>query len=218
MINRRAAVISAVLILVMCAAGIWALLIIPAGARVAVHFDAAGHADGWSNGVRAFFTLPVLAAVIWGVMALLPRIDPRGDNLARSAAAYGTLWIAIIAFLCVQQGSLIARSQHIELPVARVHAAMIGALFIVIGNVLGKIRPNYFLGIRTPWTLADEHVWDQTHRFGGWAFVAAGALLLVAGFAAPQATPAAALTLPVILALALGVTVKSYLLWKQHHR
>ncbi|HEX4052088.1 MAG TPA: SdpI family protein [Steroidobacteraceae bacterium] len=107
---------------------------------------------------------------------------------------------------------------RIELPTARLQVAMLGALFIVLGNVLGKIRPNYFLGIRTPWTLADEHVWEQTHRFGGWAFVAGGTVMLVAAFAAPQATAATTLMLPVILAVVLGVTLKSYLLWKQQCR
>lgn len=56
---------------------------------------------------------------------------------------------------------------------------LVDGLFLVIGNVMGKLRPNYTVGIRTPWTLANDRVWDQTHRFGGKTFVFAGGLLCV---------------------------------------
>ncbi|MDD2516329.1 MAG: SdpI family protein, partial [Candidatus Gracilibacteria bacterium] len=57
-----------------------------------------------------------------------------------------------------------------------------GALFIVLGNYLGKIRQNYFVGIKTPWTLANEDVWNKTHRIGGWAFIISGILFIINSF------------------------------------
>lgn len=92
--------------------------------------------------------------------------------------------------------------------------ALLGAIFVVIGNVMGKIRPNYAIGIRTPWALADEHVWDKTHRFGGWAFVAGGIVLVVASFTLPATTPTVAATLGVTAAVVVATTLKSYLLWR----
>jgi uncharacterized membrane protein len=58
-----------------------------------------------------------------------------------------------------------------------------------IGNVLGKLRSNFFVGIRTPWTLSSEHVWDQTHRWAGRLFVGAAAVLAVLAGAMPVQRP-----------------------------
>jgi immunity protein, SdpI family len=212
-VSRRAAMICAALIAVMFAAGAWALLHV--SGPIATHFDAYGRANGWATPARAFLTHPVIALAVWALLALLPRIDPRGANLARSEAAYGTIWIALTALLCVQQGALIVRALGVAVPASRLGAALMGALFILMGNVMGKVRWNYTVGIRTPWTLADEWVWDRTHRFGGWAFVFAGALLLIAAFAAPPATPAPRLIVPVVLTVTAVTVLKSYLLWRE---
>lgn len=215
MVSRRSALIAAALIAAMIIAGIWAWMEIPPGTSVAIHFNATGQPNGWGTPGRAFFTLPLLAVFIWVLMAVLPLIDPRGTNIVRSERAYGTVWIAIMGVLCVQQGSIIAHAAGAELPTSRITAALLGALFVVMGNVLGKIRWNYTVGIRTPWTLADERVWDKTHRFGGWVFVGGGVLLLIAAFTAPSTLPVAALILPVVLGAGLITVLKSYLLWKE---
>lgn len=212
---RRSALIAAGLIGVMMVAGVWAWIEAPASARVAIHFNATGRPNGWGTPARAFFTLPVLATFVWVLLAILPHIDPRGANISRSEKAYGAIWVAIIGMLGVQQGSLIARAFGVELPMSRISVAALGILFVVLGNVLGKVRWNYTVGIRTPWTLADERVWDKTHRFGGWAFVGGGILLLIGAFAAPPAVPISSFTLPVILGIALATFIKSYLIWKE---
>ena len=82
---------------------------------------------------------------------------------------------------------LAASGRHVPLLV--VAQLLMGGLFIVLGNYSGKVRRNYFIGIRTPWTLASEEVWSRTHRFGGWVFVIAG-IALVALAWAPATTPA----------------------------
>jgi uncharacterized membrane protein len=215
MISRGAALLSSLLIATMMVAASWGWLELPADARVAIHFDALGQPNGWSTPLRAFFTIPVIAVLTWGLFAVLPLIDRRGANIARSEKAYGIIWVAVTLVLCVQEGFLIARAMGAELPTSRFAAALIGALLVIVGNVMGKIRWNYSVGIRTPWTLSDERVWDKTHRFGGWAFVAGGALLLVAVFAMPPSTPIFALTLPVVLGVALATVLKSYLLSRE---
>ena len=217
MISRGAALLSGLLIASMTVAASWAWLVLPADTRIVTHFDMFGHANGWSTPTRALFTAPVGAVLLWGVFAILPSIDPRGSNLARSQKPYGTMWVAITFMLCVVEGSIIARAMGAEVPTSRLMALVLGALLIVAGNVLGKIRSNYTMGIRTPWTLADERVWDKTHRFGGWAFVVGGALVLIATFALPPAVPILMLVLGVVLGIALATVLKSYLLWKQTH-
>lgn len=92
---------------------------------------------------------------------------------------------------------------------------LVKGLFLVIGNVMRKLRPNYTVGIRTPWTLANERVWDKTHRFGGLVFFIAGLALMGAALLAVPST----LGVPLIVAASLISTVlcvgKSWLLWRQ---
>ena len=101
---------------------------------------------------------------------------------------------------------------------SRLGVILTGGFLIVAGNVLGKIRWNHTLGIRTPWTLGDERVWDKTHRFGGWAFVAGGVLLLGATFALPPSIPPVAVAVPVVAGVASATILKSYLLARQQQR
>lgn len=110
--------------------------------------------------------MPVIALVVWTIQALLPRVDPRGLNLARSATAYGTSWLAVTAVLAIEQAIIIAIALGVDFNRGKLFLSLLAGLLIVVGDVLGKLRWNYTVGIRTPWTLADERAWDMTHRFG----------------------------------------------------
>ena len=83
-------------------------------------------------------------------------------------------------------------------------------LFMVIGNFLGKVRKNFFLGIRTPWTLASDEVWAKTHRLGGWCFVLAGAIMIVMAFVGPGMS----WLIYLIVAIALAPVVYSYFAYR----
>jgi uncharacterized membrane protein len=94
---------------------------------------------------------------------------------------------------------------------------LFGGMLIVTGNVFGKLRWNYTVGIRTPWTLADEWVWDQTHRVGGWVFVIGGMTALVLSLLLPAVAVPVVLAglMPAIVVLPIG---KSYLLWRERKK
>jgi uncharacterized membrane protein len=81
--------------------------------------------------------------------------------------------------LALTQAGLLAAAAGVILPVPRLLCLLVGGLLILAGNVLGKLRPNHVVGIRTPWTLASDRVWDQTHRFAGFVLVATGLGLAV---------------------------------------
>ena len=98
---------------------------------------------------------------------------------------------------------------------SRVVPLGMGILFIALGNVLPRVEPNWFVGIRTPWTLSSDSVWRKTHRTGGWTFFLGGCALLIEGvtplgnfWPAMAVTTAAAVLIPVI---------QSYVLWKGEH-
>jgi uncharacterized membrane protein len=214
MVNRQSALVSAALIALMVVAGLWALSVLPVDARVPIHFNYEGEADGWARPWIGLFVSPAIAAAIWVVQALLPRIDPRGQNLARSPAAYGTIWIAITVVMTILQAIIICSALGMNFNRGRLLLLLVAGLLIVIGNVMGKLRWNYTVGIRTPWTLADERVWDKTHRFGGRALVLGGMFIFLAAFI-PEMQGLQGLLIAVITGGVCLVTIaKSYLYWR----
>ncbi|MFG6429214.1 SdpI family protein [Roseateles sp. LYH14W] len=215
MLERNGTRIQLALIAVMVAAGLWAWNQLPAGATVPVHFNAAGEADGWMSAGIGLSLMPLIALALLGLRWLLPRIDPRGQNIERSGAAVDTIWVVVALMLTVLQLRIAMLALGFGQPAPQLPLLLTGGMFIVMGNVLGKLRPNHSVGIRTRWTLDNERVWDQTHRFGGKAFVLAGVLLL-----ALAATPlASGWVAPAIVAVsvcvALASVFKSYWLWRQ---
>ncbi|MCB0026848.1 MAG: SdpI family protein, partial [Anaerolineales bacterium] len=108
-----------------------------------------------------------------GLIAAIPFIEPRRSNLAMSRTAYVALWAVLLFYFLVLHVILVINALHeagvvaFNLDVGRLVPISVGVLFVVIGNYLGKIRSNYMMGIRTPWTLASDLAWDKTHRLGG---------------------------------------------------
>jgi len=215
MLDRNGTRIQLALIAVMAAAGLWAWNELPAGALVPVHFNAAGDADGWMPAGLGVALMPLIALALLGLRWLLPRIDPRGHNIERSGAAVDTIWVAVSLMLAVLQLRIAMQAMGLGQSASQLPLLLTGGLFVVMGNMLGKLRPNHSVGIRTRWTLANERVWDQTHRFGGKAFVFAG-VVLGALAAAPLSS---AWVAPVIVAASLGAALasmfKSYRVWRR---
>lgn len=118
--------------------------------------------------------LPVLA---W----LLPRIDPRRGSYERHRPTYWLIWNASMVLVAVLQAMIVGTALGWAIDTARVFAIALGAFFMVAGNSLGRVRPNWFLGIRTPWTLSNDEVWRRTHRLAARMTVLSGALLVLAG-------------------------------------
>ena len=88
-----------------------------------------------------------------------------------------------------------------------------GALFVVLGNLLGKVRPNWFFGIRTPWALSSAESWSRTHRLGGWLFLALGLLTMASALAVPRWSIAVMMAL--LLAATVGLAAYSYVVWRR---
>jgi uncharacterized membrane protein len=215
MLERFGLRIQLVLIAAMVLAGVWARTQLPEGAQVPVHFSMHGDVDGWSGATVGLFMLPGTALALLGVQWLLPRIDPRGDNLRRSAKAVTTIFVGVTLLLALVQAQVVAMALGLTGPAARMPLLLVGGLFVVMGNVLGKLRSNYTVGIRTPWTLSNERVWDQTHRFAGKVFVGAGLLLLVLAMSSLPAQWQAPAIGGTAIAAAMAAVVKSWWLWRR---
>lgn len=168
------------IILVSLAAG--ALLYDQLPDRVPSHWNIRGEVDGYSSRFWGAFGIPLLNAGIYVMMLVLPLIDPRRDNYQKFAGAYRVFRVVFVVFMTGVYLLVLATVFGARIPVDRAMMAGISILFLVLGNYMGQIRHNYFVGIKTPWTLANEEVWQKTHRLGGRLWVAAGLTGLIASF------------------------------------
>jgi uncharacterized membrane protein len=181
---------------------------------MAVHWDLHGNPNGWMpRAVGAAFG-PVLIFFLGFMLRVVPRIDPRAENYARFADAYETIVASVLILMLVVHGIMLAVALGYHVSVARIVPAMVGVLFVVIGNMMPLVRPNWWFGIRTPWTLSNDRVWARTHRLAGYTMTAGGVIMILAALALPPAYG-----VPVLVAVAIAATVGpavySYLTWKR---
>lgn len=184
---------------------------------LAIHWDLDGNPNGWMpRPIGAFFG-PVFLLVLWQLLRLAPRIDPRQENYARFGGAYDTIVAGVLLLVLATHVITILFALGIHVPIGRLVPALVGVLFVVMGNVMPRLRSNWWFGVRTPWTLSNERVWARTHRLAGYCMAGAGILMVLAALALPVS-----LGLPVVLgaavAAALAPIVYSYLTWRREQQ
>ena len=190
---------------------IWAYPQLPP--RVATHWNIRGEADGYSSPLMAAAIFPIVILVMAVVVHILPRIDPKGRNYPKFHGTYWLLMNGVLVFMGIMHAAIMASAVGLPVPMRQVIPLALGFLFIVVGNYLGRVEPNWFLGIRTPWTLSSDTVWRKTHRLGAWAFVAGGVFFMASAFV-PIARSSALLG-PTVAIVVLVPVLYSLYLWKQ---
>ncbi len=162
---------------------------------------------------KDFIWLMLLPVGLYLMMEFLPRIDPRRKSYDQHYRAYGFFELFMVLFMIGMQWLAISASLGAELDMPRISIAGIGLMFVVIGNFMPQIRPNYFYGIKTPWTLASEEVWRKTHRMGGFVYTIAGLTAFLANFFISKQF---ALPLFILLMVVLFIPVAySYVIFKK---
>jgi len=181
--------------------------------RIPVHWNINGQVDRYGGRFEGLLVMPLVALGIYVLMLLLPRIDPGRANYARFRGAYNAIRIAMVAFFGVFD--LLVRKSALNggVGVGRVAPLAIGVMMIFLGAMLGKIRPNWFVGIRTPWTLSSKVAWVRTHRAGGWLFMLVGLATVLVSFVSARVS--FWVLIVGIAAGTIGLVVYSYLLWRQ---
>lgn len=145
------------------------------------HWNVQGQVDRYSSRFWGAFGIPLMAAGIYLLMILVPRIDPRRESYARFRGAYWFLKLGLAAFSVWMYVVILMNSMGCPMPVDRAVGTAVGLLIMVVGNFMGQFRHNYFVGIKTPWTLASEEVWQKTHRFASRIWVGSGLATALAG-------------------------------------
>lgn len=174
----RTLIVSVAFMAIAIGVAIWLYPRLPA--RVPVHWDWSGQANGYAPRFWSAAMWPLVIACLAALTVALPAISPRRFAIQPFAGVYGAVMLAIQgAVLLIGMTALLAGAGY-AVPVSTVVLLAVGLLLMVTGNYMGKLRRNFFIGIRTPWTLASEAVWERTHRLAGWVFVLAGVALVIA--------------------------------------
>ena len=180
---------------------------------IATHWGSAGDVNGTSPKLWGAFVVPVILLFIAIMMRALPSIDPRRENYPKFAGAFDAIFISTMLLLLVLHIALLAAGLGYPVAMDRLAPIGVGLLLMVLGNVLPRARPNWFVGVRTPWTLSSDRVWEKTHRLAGYVFVIAGFVVAIIGL---TGVPLAAYFLgPLIGAAALLLVVYSYVEWRR---
>ena len=181
-------------------------------AEIPRHWNFKGEVDAYWAKEYIFFTA-ILPLLIYVMMLVLPKIDPKKRSYDLHKKAYGVTILAITLFMIGIHWISVYASLGNAVNMKIIVNLGAGILFIVLGNYMGQIRHNYFFGIRNPWTLASEEVWTKTHRVGRYAFVLLGIIFIISAF---LPGPIAAILIGIGMAILLFFsTVYSYLLFRK---
>jgi len=181
--------------------------------RIPTHWNLRGEVDGYGGKTTGLLLMPAMGVGLYVLMLFLPRIDPGRANYGRFTGAYYLIRASVLVFLAIFYGFTHLWMRGIQLDANKFVGITVGALLILLGNLFGKIRPNWFVGMRTPWTLSSKRAWTRTHRLAGWVLIAGGVTIMAAGF---LGSAAAVIVSVVVMVGGLGwAAVYSYLVWRK---
>lgn len=146
------------------------------------HWGISGEANGWSQRSSFVWWFPAFMLFLYLVLTFIPLIDPRRDNIMAAAREYFILRTSFVVFLCVLYVSFLGSALGFAVNIKTVVMLCTAGLFFIIGSLLPAFKRNYTIGIRLPWTLESDAVWDATHRVGKVVFRAIAAIVLVLAF------------------------------------
>lgn len=178
--------------------------------QIPMHWNIAGEVDGYAS-KGALWPLCCISPALALMLQFLPRLDPKKENYRRFQKIYDLVGILVSCLMLFPIGiTVLSALNPGALNVGRLTMGVISVIFILLGAVMGKIKSNWFMGIRTPWALSDPDVWNKTNRMGGWVFFLAGVVTLLLSLFAPEWAAAAAM-----LTILLVGTVSTYVMsWK----
>ncbi|HBQ64007.1 MAG TPA: hypothetical protein DD727_03610 [Clostridiales bacterium] len=203
---------------------LWILALIPLVAtlilypslpeKIPMHWNARGEIDGW-GGRNSAFLLPLIILGLSLLLKFIPKIDPHKKNYASFEGPYALIRLGFVVFMGVIQAAILRSAFDAQaVKVDFLISLSMGALFALLGYAMPKFRHNYFVGIRTPWTLANETVWKKTHQLGGRIWLAGGLVMIVSA-ALLKDTLLVGILMGMILVMVLVPVIYSYIVFRQ---
>jgi uncharacterized membrane protein len=180
--------------------------------KIADHWNEAGQANGYSSKIVGVIMMPLLTAGIYGFFLLIPKIEVFKENIKAFIGYYDNIKLLMVLFMAGIYAATLLQNAGYSFNITFVIIPAVAVLFYYIGQVMPHMKRNFFVGIRTPWTLANEKVWNATHLMGGKTFRLNAIVLLLAVAAPGYAAP---VILVSVLANALFLTIYSYWLYQR---
>lgn len=176
------------------------------------HWNAAGEVDGYMSKFWGIWLMPLMTLGITLLLAVIPAIDPLKANIEKFRNLYNAFIIGFVAYMLYIYGLTLAAALGYQFNMTYMLMPAVGLLFIGISFLIENAKRNFFIGIRTPWTLVSDSVWEKTHKFGAQTFRIGGALVIVSAFLGENGFW---LLMVSLLFAALVPVVYSYIAWRQ---
>jgi uncharacterized membrane protein len=150
--------------------------------QMVTHWNASGEPNGYMPKFWALIFTPMLMAMMAGLLYYLPFLDPLKKNVDKFRGHYENFIAVLMGFLLLVHTQTLLWNSGVQIDPGITVSLGMGVLMFYIGFLLSKAKQNWFIGIRTPWTLSSEKVWDKTHALGSKMFMAAGILVFIGTF------------------------------------
>lgn len=178
---------------------------------IPTHWNVRGEVDSYMKKPGGVIIMPAMALFTFIVMKVIPIISPKGYRTDKFSDVIGVLQVTLVGFMSIVAVLVLLEARGLDVRINEMIIAGTGLLFVIIGNYLGKVRKNFFIGIRTPWTLASDEVWNRTHRIGGRLFILSGIIIWVGALLRLPLT----WTVIVAVSLVLIPVIYSYFLYRK---
>lgn len=145
---------------------------------MASHWNVNDQVDGYISRFWGVFLMPCITLLMMGLFLIIPKIDPLAKNIERFRGTFNNFFVLIVSFMVYIYVLTLIFNLGYTFAISRAMLPALGVLLFAAGVLIGKAQPNWFIGIRTPWTLSNDLVWEKTHRLGSILFKVAGVLTI----------------------------------------
>ncbi|NOK57569.1 MAG: hypothetical protein GFH27_549303n165 [Chloroflexi bacterium AL-W] len=177
--------------------------------QLPAHWSASG-AVIMGDRLSGVVSLPVVTTLVWLLLSVLPRFDPRRNSYDSFIGTYRLMTNATILFLAGLYIATLGAALGWSISVPQIALVGSGLLLVVVGNEMGRVHMSSFVGVRTRWTMSDPEVWRRTNRVGARLMFVTGLLIVLVGLFSPVD-----IALPIMLAMIVSTTL--FLLWYSYH-
>lgn len=174
---RKSEIISLLIIMISFIIGISFYSLLPD--KVASHWNARGEVDGYMSKFGGLFLMPIISLVLLLLFIIIPKIDPLKHNIEKFRKYFNGFIVLMMLFLFYLYILTILWNIGVRFNFVHLLVPIFSIFFYYCGILIQKAQRNWFIGIRTPWTLSNEQVWNKTHKIGGILFKIAGIISLI---------------------------------------
>lgn len=179
------------------------------------HRNLQGQVDDYWSKLGGVLGIPLICLAMIVLFRFLPKIDPKKANYEKFGTVREIMQFVLISFMAYAYWISLLVTLHPEYPINPLMLGWLGILFIILGNYMGKIKHNFFVGVKTPRTIADETVWNKTHRLSWWLWVLGGLVLFAQAFILKYIAVTFIITMIIVVLVPMGY---SYWLFKRGNK